>query len=168
MHDFTWTKKQWFDHYLIWMGDRYGRNYLIKRAEKRVEKARELFEKINDLNIPFYSLRTYPQVPTSIAYPLEEISENFHTQLFASTADFAIAMAIYEGFESIYLYGFKMNVQSEYEHQVPSFNHWLGIAKAMGIKIKIHGKSALLRTKTGLIYGYNVRPRAGQSKKNGS
>jgi len=136
----------------------------MERAAKRVEKTCELFEKINDLNIPFYSLRTYPQVPTSIVYPFEDISQYFQTQLFASTADFAIAKAIFEGFSSIDLYGFKMNTADEYEHQVPSFTHWLGVAKGLRIKIKIHGKSALLRTKTGLIYGYNVRPQVGSIK----
>jgi len=98
-------------------------------------------------------------VPTSIAYPFEDISTKFKTELFASTADFALALAIYEGYTRIDLYGFKMNVQSEWEHQVPSFNYWIGLAKGLGIKIKIHGKSAILRTKTGLIYGYNRKPK---------
>lgn len=158
MHDFTWTKKQWFNHYLIWMGDRYGRNYLNSRAEKRIEKIPVFFDKINELGIPFYSIRSYPQVPTSVSYPLKKISAAFETFSFASTADFAISMAIHEGFEVINLYGFNMNVKSEYEHQIPSFGFWLGLAKGLGIQFKIHGESAILKSKTGLIYGYNVKP----------
>lgn len=158
MHDLAWTKKQWFKHYLIWAGGYYGRNYLTGRAERRSKKTDDYFNKINELKVPLYSVRAYPQVPTSIAYPFKEISEFFKTSLFVSTIDFAIAMAIYERFTSIDFYGFKMNVKSEYELQVPSFSFWLGVAKGLGIECKIHGESTLLKSKTGLIYGYNVKP----------
>ena len=156
MHDLTWTKEQWYKHFLIWMGQQYGRNYLTQRAEKRFNKVPVFFAKINELSTPLYSVRAYPNVPTSLAYPFVEVSQHFETQFFASTADFALALAIYEKFEYIDVYGFKMNVKSEYEHQVYSFNHWLGIAKGRGIKVKVHGESAILRTRTGLIYGYSV------------
>jgi len=158
MHDFTWTKKQWFEHYLVWAGGHYGRNYLTERTKNRGKKTDALFNKINELKIPFYSVRAYPQVPTSAAYPFKEISEFFKTSLFVSTADFAIAMAIYEGFTSIDFYGFKMSAGDEYEHQVPSCNFWIGLATGMKIKCKVHGETALLKSKTGLIYGYNVKP----------
>jgi len=41
--------------------------------------------------------------------------------------------------------------------QKPGVDHWLGIAKGMGVKYYIHGDYCEIgRTETGLAYGYEL------------
>jgi hypothetical protein len=95
-------------------------------------------------------------VPTSVAYPFEEVSAHFGERYFASTFDYAMAKAIYDDYDRIDLYGVKMSAAGEYEHQIKSAHFWLGIAKGLEKSVVVHGESSLLKTKTGLIYGYNT------------
>lgn len=157
MHDLTWTVQQWYDHYTLWIDGHFGRNYMLAKAQKRVEQMPAVFNRINALGIPFYTTRTYDSVPTSVAYPIAEIEKAFQTRYFASTFDYAIAKAIFDGFEAIELYGVKMNANEEYAHQAKSAHYWIGRAEAAGIKTVVHEPTTLLKTKNNLLYGYNVR-----------
>lgn len=97
-------------------------------------------------------------------YPIKEIIEHFDTDYFNSTIDYAIALAILRGYVSIDLYGVNLVHGSEYEYQKPGASFWCGYAKGRDIDIKVHGKmSVLMKTKDGLVYGYDVK----QGDKNG-
>lgn len=75
--------------------------------------------------IPVVLWRTYDDLPASVAYPVEAVRAMFGwTRLFASTLDWQIALALYEGFEAIELYGFAMR-HPAYRHQVASGRWWL-------------------------------------------
>jgi len=89
-------------------------------------------------------------------YPINEIVGYFGTDYFSSTIDYALALAIYKGFKRIDLYGVNMLSGSEYAHQKAGANYWLGQAMGRGIQVVNHSKvSSLLRTKDGLMYGYD-------------
>ena len=66
-----------------------------------------------------------------------------------------IAMAIYEGFDVIHLYGVDMAVGSEYEKQRPSCEFWMGVAKELGIKLYIPDQSDLLKCLC--VYGRSTK-----------
>ena len=50
-----------------------------------------------------------------------------------------------------------MKKGSEYQHQKPSVEFWIGYAMGRGINFEVHGKlTEILRTANGMIYGYGV------------
>jgi hypothetical protein len=97
-------------------------------------------------NIPYVDLGSYP---------LKEIMDEFDTDYFSSTVDYVLALAIYEGFKEIHLYGCSMILGSEYSYQKPGMDFWCGMAKGRGVKVVVHGKEATaMRTQDQLMYGY--------------
>jgi|SaaInlV_200m_DNA_2_1039689.scaffolds.fasta_scaffold04062_6 hypothetical protein len=108
-------------------------------------------------DFPIYTLpSTYEKIPSSVAYPYDEIVAEHCGNLlagdkvqkvFTSSFDYMLALAIHEGFKNIYIYGFAMRGNSEYGYQRDGLAYWLGYANARGIKIIQHAKSTLLRPK---------------------
>lgn len=114
--------------------------------------------KVNRLRIPVLSLRHYPEIPTSMAYPIEEISKAFGTDYFTNGIDYEIAYALYLGFEKISLYGINMVQESEYAYEKPGLEYWTGFARGRGVEVKFHGEHiTLMRTWDGKLYGYPDR-----------
>lgn len=90
-------------------------------------------------------------------YPLQTIIQEFKTDYFGSTVDYALALAIHEGFSEIHMYGVNMANNEEYAYQKPSCEFWIGYAMGMGIEIVNHSKlSSLLHTKDSKLYGYGI------------
>lgn len=90
-------------------------------------------------------------------YPLKEIIHEFGTDYFACSAAYAIALAIYKGYDDIDLYGINQAAGTEYIFEKGCVEFWLGIAIGKGIKVTVHGeKSAVLMTKDKMLYGFNV------------
>jgi hypothetical protein len=63
-----------------------------------------------------------------------------------------LALAIFEGFEQIQLYGIHEAIDDEYACEMPSVLYWLGVAYGKGIEVTISEDSPLL--KGYFIYGY--------------
>ena len=112
--------------------------------------------------IPVYGVDTYPDIPTSVRYPLEAIIEEFGVPrtgrdngkdaYLTNSISFMIALAIYEGFKVIEIYGVDMAVGTEYNEQRPSCEYYLGIAKGRRIEVKIPASADLLKSR--FIYGF--------------
>ncbi len=101
--------------------------------------------------IPLYMNLHYDSAPMSIRYPLKQIKEWMSDMdrqgdnYFTNTVTYMIALALYEGFDRVHLYGVDMAVGSEFEGQRPSCEFWLGIAKGLGIELYIPDQSDLLK-----------------------
>ena len=67
-----------------------------------------------------------------------------------STIAYEIALAIYEGFEEIALYGIDLNTAEEYAWQKPGVEYLLGIAAGRGIRVVLPTNCPLLN---GELYG---------------
>lgn len=118
-------------------------------GEAEAEEARRSREKAKLDGIPYIDRDNYP---------LNEIVKAFGTDYFNSTVDYALALAIHEGWKQVDLYGVNMANMTEYSHQKPGAEFWVGYAMGRGIKVNIHGKmSSLLKTHDGKIYGYGTR-----------
>lgn len=125
-----------------------------------------------DHNFPIYMQEEFEEVPDAEAIPLAELDEMFFSNLWAihpetgkyvpwleayehgnytSTFAWMMAMAIYEGFDRIQVYGFAMGTKSEYLHQAPGATFWIGQALGRGIDIQIIGASPILQ---GDLYGF--------------
>jgi len=92
-------------------------------------------------------------------YPLKEIIEYFGTDYFSNTVDYAIALALYEGFTEIDLYGVNLSCLSEYIYLKAGVEYWIGRAQGMGAKVRAYGESSVLKTKDGKLYGYGTKQR---------
>ena len=94
-------------------------------------------------------------------YPLDQVIQRFKTDYFNSTVDYAIALALYEGYNDIHLWGVNMINNEEYRYQKSGVEFWCGVAKGMGCNIEIHGKlSGIMKTKDGNLYGYGIKQNA--------
>lgn len=104
-------------------------------------------------DFPIYMQQTWPDVPASRAYPLREIVEELHLDrlYFTNTIPYMIAMAIFEGYDWIGLYGVNQSSQSEYSWQRDCTTYWIGRAEGMGIKVHLPDGCPLLQ---GKLYGY--------------
>lgn len=114
-------------------------------------------------DVPVYMVQKFKEVPNSVVYPLEEIFAEFkpyflredRVRYFTNSISYMIALAIYEKFEEIHIYGVDMatsGVDNEYAKQRPSCEFWLGVAVGRGIKIEIPDESDLLKTR--FMYGF--------------
>lgn len=117
------------------------------------------FAALKALTVPVYMQEVRPEVPASVRYPIEVISAKYtlpgaDKPYLTNTASYMIALALEElnAGDELYLYGVDMAHDSEYAHQRPSCEFWLGIAVGKGIKLITHPTSDLL--KTAFLYGY--------------
>lgn len=105
----------------------------------------EHIKKLSEMTIPVYMQEVHPDIPTSVKYPLDEILKKFNRDYFRSSVDYMIALALYEGFEVIEVYGVNMAADDEYAYQKPSASYWLGRAEGMGVKIYLPDECDLLK-----------------------
>ena len=89
----------------------------------------------------------YEEVPNSEKYPLEDVTKKLLLHLtkngktvkyFASSIDYALALAIYKGYKRIEVYGVELETQTEYTYQRTGFGFWVGMAAGRGIDVDLH------------------------------
>lgn len=105
---------------------------------------------------PIYMQAVHPDIPASVAYPLNEVLEVFGSY-FNNTISFMLAIAIMEKADWIGVYGVDMACagiagESEYAHQRPSCEHMLGWARGAGIKLDVPKQTELLKCRK--LYGF--------------
>lgn len=88
---------------------------------------------------PVYRWFMDPNIPGCVVYP-DEARQG--SRLFCSTLDWQLALAIYEQFTHIELFGFRL-LHFAYQYQAESAQWWVHKAISRGIEVKIHGQSAL-------------------------
>ena len=101
-------------------------------------------------------INQYDDVPMSEKYPLEEIKREFFRntnieQYFTSSPAYAIALAIYRGYEHIEIYGVEMETDTEYAYQRTGVALWTGIAIGRGCQVEFHSKKFFNEP----LYGYD-------------
>lgn len=111
---------------------------------------------------PVYMFEPRPEIPTAVRYPLEEVLRLFPRAYFNNTISWMIALALHEGFETIGIWGVDMALdgvhgQSEYGHQRPSVEYFVGWADGHGVDFYIPIESEIC--KCGFLYGKdNITP----------
>ena len=109
---------------------------------------------------PVYMQHVYAEIPDSVEYPLAEVCERFFKRVLkgeekikylTSTFAYMLALALFEGFERLEIFGFEMAGGDEYAPQKACAEFWLGMAMGMGVEIYLPPKSQLL---WGPLYGY--------------
>lgn len=77
---------------------------------------------------PIYMQAVDPQVPDSIAYPLDEARKLAGVKMFSSTFAYMAALAVMQGYECIDIYGVGLS-SSEYQYQAQSYQFWYGFLR---------------------------------------
>lgn len=127
---------------------------------------------------PIYLLKAQPDIPTSVAFPREQIQEFFKTpsgkpnRYFTCSVCWLIAFAVMEGFERIELWGFELRDTKPgqaYAHERPCVAYWIDQAHTRGVQIayqdelrKLYEAGKMVPgdpdTYTGPLYGYSTKP----------
>lgn len=96
------------------------------------------------------------RVPNSQRFPLEELIEHVpgaSLKWFDASAAFAMALAIFQGYESIEIYGMDLVSNTEYNYQLRCWNFWVGVAFGCGIDVRLMCEKNDFGT--GTLYGYD-------------
>lgn len=101
---------------------------------------------LQSLAIPVYMEEYHEDIPSSVRYPREEIVRDIVTlDYFTSTIAFMLALAIHKSYQEIHIYGVDMNGDTEYVHERPCVEFYIGIAIARGVKVVIPENSPVLK-----------------------
>ncbi len=109
------------------------------------------FEWLKECRLPVYMQSQHDDIPASVGFPRDQVIEEFG-DYFTSTVPYMLALAIYEGFSEIHLYGVDATSRTDYESQKASIEYFIGIARGRGITVYIPDDSNLLKAKR--AYGY--------------
>lgn len=129
---------RWFENHREW------NTYVVEGTDYK--------EFLTTLPIPVYMSYPDPIIPNAMQYPKDKLVETFGLEYLTSTIAQMLALAIYEEFTEIGLYGIDLVVGDEYSYQRPCAEFWLGIAHAKGINVRLPHSSALLKSR--FTYGY--------------
>lgn len=115
------------------------------------------------LDCPVYMQNEHPDIPMSVAFPLDTVLERFG-RCFTSTVSYMVALAIIEKYDHIALWGIEAR-GSEYIHQRPALRYLLSLARQQGIRVDLPRTSAIRVPKTPrfvptkVLYAYDWRSR---------
>ena len=111
-------------------------------------------------DIPLYLHEAHDDVPTSIAYPKDEVGDLIGKNIegkpyIESTVAYMMGLALLEGAEKIGIYGVEMASTGEWAYQRPNMEYLIGFARAKGVKILLPRGTQVLSSawKCG-IYGF--------------
>lgn len=140
-----------------------GTNFIRRGSyEFRGQKVNDYIALLAKLDCPIYMQKHWPQIPKSIPYPLAEVKAKLGGY-FTNTISYMIAVGILEQFKEMHIYGVDMAAGSEYGHQRPSCEYYIGIAVGMGIKVFVPDEADILKTR--FLYGFEEQKENQFSKK---
>ncbi len=89
---------------------------------------------------PIYLQKADPEIPASIEFPRAVLQEHFRIsdktfRYFTFSGAWLIALAIYEGFERIEMWGHNMKANGEHAFQRPGYFYWIKRARDMGVDL---------------------------------
>lgn len=97
------------------------------------------YEWLKSGNTPIVLMQEqYEDVPRAQRYPIEEVLK-LGQKYLTSSAAYAIAFGIVEGYQRIEIYGVAMDTNTEYAHQRPGVAYWVGMAEGHGVDVDYHG-----------------------------
>lgn len=130
-------------------------------------------EWLQEQTMPIYMQEAYPEFPSSVKFPLDEIVEKFSfvesykpegdsarqerkRASFQSTLSYMLALALLNEPlpEEIHIYGVDMIIDSEWGFQRHNLYWFMGIAQGLGVKVVIPEECALLKEGKCALYAY--------------
>lgn len=127
-------------------------------------KGHRLFDKtiafVNMTKLPIVTQRKYEYIPTSIAFPLKDIPERL--RYFTNSISYMVAYAWWLNnlrnapwVDVVEMYGVVMAVGTEYAHQRPNLEYWMGVLESSPSEVIIHEPTFLRKGIKHGLYGYD-------------
>lgn len=118
---------------------------------------------------PIYLQTPVAEIPNSVIYPFDGVCADLFPHLLrrykdgrevadkflTSSASLMLALAIYEGYERIEVYGIGMETETEYAYQLPGFTYMIGLANGRGIDVVQMEDSPICKAE---VYAYTAIP----------
>ncbi len=124
-----------------------------------VIKAEGHWDRMKALTIPVFMQDHYDEIPTSIKYPMDVVTQSFLLEgmekpYLTCSASLMLAVALLSQPRPVQIdiYGIDMAQTHEFREQRPSCEYFLGFAAGMGIKVTVQPTSDLMKTR--FIYGF--------------
>jgi hypothetical protein len=124
------------------------------------KKDANVTKRLAEAKVPVYMHDKYPDIPTSIRFPIEIVQQ--YRKYFTNSIAYMLALA-YHSFvmtekpKHVALFGVHMSAGEEYADQRPSCEYWIGRMEGAGMDVEPTHGGALLQA-IGL-YGYeNYNP----------
>jgi hypothetical protein len=153
-HSFPWMKR--WDR---WIQIHRSQDFMKPIAKRDVQGHYDWLKQEHDH--PVYMQNRYDEIPNSTEYPLPKICQRFLKNLwvgqdntrkyFTSSLAYMVALALYEGFERIEVYGVEMSWTDEWIPQKACMEFWLGMALGMGKSVYLPPNCQLINAP---LYGY--------------
>jgi hypothetical protein len=126
----------------------------IKDSPSKQKEEHQAF--LKHVKIPLVTQQHWPEYPTSVSYPREEVKKYFEKGLitegdgslytdYSNQIAWMIALAIVMGYKYIYVYGVDMAQESEYAFQRSACQFFIGWALGNGINVKVPETCQLLK-----------------------
>lgn len=114
-------------------------------------------EGLRGLDMPIYMKEAYPEFPSAVRYPIEDVITTIGVDYFTSSIAYMAALAIHEhrigrAVRKIGIWGVDLCADGEYQYQRPCVEYLIGLARGMGIQVFVPKNSTLL-TSPGGRYG---------------
>lgn len=136
--------------------ERYDRHFEIHKLDRIIAKGAKgdaYWPWMQQADKPIYLRELHPDIPSGVLFPKDAIVAKYGTY-FTNTVSWMIALAIEQNPVEISVYGVDMAQDSEYSHQRPSCEYFLGIAVGRGIKVHIPEQADMLKCHT--LYGFDT------------
>lgn len=158
MPQVPWTR--WFEIHEI---THDGAHYLRRgKREFRGMTVDKYWDKVKNLPCMTYVQKQWPDMKNGVLYPVKKIT-NIFGRYFTNTISWQIALALFMGFKKIDIYGVDMAVGSEYGHQRPSCEYFIGIATGLGVPVYLPPEADLLKTR--FLYAFEEQKERDFTKK---
>jgi len=100
---------------------------------------------------PIWMQEVDVRVPDSVKYPLDEILAMIPYRYLRSSPAMCLALGIYLGYGTIYMWGSELTSNTEYTYQATNLAFWIGFAHGRGVDLKLRCWQDEFDQ---LIYGY--------------
>ncbi len=110
----------------------------------------DLFENINKIGMPVYTIGVYKPLVNNVQIPVLEILEEFKVGFFLNVIAWMMATAILQDPKTIDMYGVDMRPDADCEYLINekgTMEFWCGVAMGRGIPIKNTKESYVMKTK---------------------
>lgn len=108
---------------------------------------------------PIYMQEHHDEIPASVRYPRQEVNDflsksfGFSYDYFTSTFSYQMALALYDRFSTIGIYGMGLVEDGECYFERSGLEYLIGIAQGSGVRVLLESGSPLL--KIHYVYGYS-------------
>jgi hypothetical protein len=102
------------------------------------------------IGVPVFTKRAHDDLPNTVTYPLQEVIRYVGIPYFNNTVAYALAYAMYSGFEEIHMYGCDFTYPDSHiaESGRACAEFLMGIAVSRGIRIRVAPNSTLFDQET--------------------